>query len=79
MNNQFENDLNSEKNLKLTLKLIKELNLIKGVPINKRIIDIAPEIINIKNVFNSIITDKQLGIFLANNISRCTTNENIPQ
>jgi hypothetical protein len=59
MNNQFENDLNSEKNLKLTLKLVKELNLIKGVSINKRIIDIAPEIINTKSFFgliNSIST-----------------------
>ena len=54
MDNQFENDLNSKKNLKLTLKLVKELNLIKGVSINKRIIDIAPEIINIKSFFGLI-------------------------
>ena len=54
MENQFENDLNSEKNLKLTLKLVKELNLIKGVSFNKRIIDIAPKIINIKSFFGLI-------------------------
>ena len=54
MENQFENDLNSKKNLELTLKLVKELNLIKGVSINKRIIDIAPEIINIKSFFGLI-------------------------
>ena len=51
MDNQFENDLNSEKNLKLTLKFVKELNLIKGVSINKRIIDIKPEITKHKVFF----------------------------
>lgn len=42
MDNQFEIALNSKKNLELTLKFVKELNLIKNIPTNKRIIDILP-------------------------------------
>lgn len=51
MENQFENDLNSKKNLELTLKYVKELNLIKGIATNKRIIDIRPEITKHKVFF----------------------------
>lgn len=40
--NNFDSDLNSENNLKLTLKYVKDLKLIKNVSINKRILDIKP-------------------------------------
>lgn len=63
MKNQFENDLNSKKNLELTLDFIKELNLIKGVSINKRIIDIRPEITKHKvffGLFNCITESEHI-------------------
>ena len=54
MDDQFENDLNSKKNLKLTLEIIKKLDLTKDIPINKRIIDIKPKIIKNKVFFGLI-------------------------
>ena len=35
MENQFENDLNSKKNLKLALKLVKKYNITKNIPFKK--------------------------------------------
>lgn len=47
----FENELNSKKNLELTKEIINELNLIKNIPINKRIIDIKPILTKTKIFF----------------------------
>lgn len=51
MNEEFENDLNSEKNLKLTFKFVKELNLTKNIPTSRVLIDIPPVITKNKMFF----------------------------
>ena len=40
----FENELNCENNLKLTIKFVNDLKLIKNISIKKRLIDIPPTI-----------------------------------
>ena len=47
----FDNALNSKKNLESTKQFVNELNLIKNVPRRERIIDIKPTITKTKIFF----------------------------